>query len=282
MKNLTVIITIIALSLGAAVLSVLLYFANRKPPIKTEAQESNVQKFQTMDGFVQNAMKHLNRDGRTKWDEIQKKVNSQTGTEKKRWLDSAAYFWDLEKKPDIASVYSQKVAENSGLAKDWFFAGQRFYFAVRFVKDPSELPALYSNAIACMEKGLKLEPNNTDAKIDLAACMVEGTQDPMKGVTLLREIEKTDSMNLKLQLNFAFFSVRSKQWDRAISRFNKVIKIDTTYLEAYLHLADAYEQKGELDNTISSLEKYAAKTDNLLAKTTIKEYIAKLKKSAVK
>jgi tetratricopeptide (TPR) repeat protein len=268
-----------ALVSGLILVTVLLYFANRKPPVKKEGPGQNMPVAIKMDEFLKNAFKNLPSNSRAQWTEIQKNTLALSGAEKTRWLDSASAFWDSQSRPDIASVFSRKKAENTGAAKDWIFAGQRFYYSVRFVKDESEKPALYSNAIASLEKGIQLDPGNTDAKIDLAACMVEGTQDPMKGITMLREIEKTDSMNLKLQLSFAMFSANSGQWDRAINRFKKVLQIDSNYIEAYLHLADAYEQTGELEKTIEALEKYAAKTDDLLARTTIKEYIIKLKKN---
>jgi lipopolysaccharide biosynthesis regulator YciM len=111
----------------------------------------------------------------------------------------------------------------------------------------------------------------------LASCYVEGSEDPMEGIKRLREIEKTDSNNVKLQLTFAFFSVKSGQLDKAISRFNKVIAIDSNYIEAYLHLADAYEQKNETDKTIKMLEKYSAKTTDVTARIEINKYIEQLK-----
>ena len=80
-----------------------------------------------------------------------------------------------------------------------------------------------------------------------------------------------------LQLNFAFFSVKSRQWDKAIRRFEKVLQIDSTYIEAYLHLADAYEQSGNKIKTIEVLEKYKTKTDDVLAKNEIEKYIQQLK-----
>jgi len=55
---------------------------------------------------------------------------------------------------------------------------------------------------------------------------------------------------VKLQLTFAFFSVKSQQWDKAIRRFNNVLKIDPLYIEAYLHLADAYEQQGQKEKQL--------------------------------
>jgi tetratricopeptide (TPR) repeat protein len=93
---------------------------------------------------------------------------------------------------------------------------------------------------------------------------------------MLREIEKTDSNNVNLQLNFAFFSEKSGQWDRAIARFNKVLKIQPDFIEAYLHLADAYQQKGDKANAIESLKKYVALVDDVTIKTEVQDYINKL------
>ena len=100
----------------------------------------------------------------------------------------------------------------------------------------------------------------------------------MKGITLLREVEKTDSNNVKLQMSFAFFSVKSQQWDKAIKRFQKVLQIDPLFIEAYLHLADAYEQKGDKSKTIEMLEKYASITEDAMAKQEVLKYIDQLKK----
>lgn len=271
-----------ALVLGALILTVLLFIANRKPPVKsgaeTAAENMANNPAQSLEHFVNDAVVALNKTERSKWELIRKNLSAQKGLAKKTWLDSAAVFWDVQRKPDVASVYAQQIAELNNTAKDWAFAGQRFFYAVRFAKDPAERPLLYSSAIACFEKSLQIDPKNTDVKIDLAACMVEGTADPMKGITMLREIEKTDSMNFKLQLNFGLFSANSGQWPRAISRFKKVLAIDSTYIEAWLNLADAYENNGEKENAIAALEKFVAKTDDPMARTTIKEYILKMKK----
>ena len=74
-----------------------------------------------------------------------------------------------------------------------------------------------------------------------------------------------------------FFSLKSGQLDKAIRRFNKVIAIDSTYIEAYLHLADAYERQGEVEKTIAALEKYALRTEDVTARIEINKYIQQLK-----
>jgi tetratricopeptide (TPR) repeat protein len=272
-------IVVVLLVAGLLILSVLLFFANRVPEFKTETAMNNAVAAQGMTPFVSNAVMSLKGPQKTSWEELTKKISSLQGAEKKSWLDSAVLFWDKLRRPDIAAVYARDGAEASNAAKDWFYSGERFYFAVRFTQDQAEQQALYSSAIKSYEQGLKLDPNNTDAKINLAACYVEGTADPMKGIAMLKEIEQTDSNNVKLQLNFAMFSVRSQQWDKAIRRYEKVLQIDSTYIEAWLHLADAYESSGKIPESINALENFAKRTDDPMAKTTISEYILQLKKS---
>jgi tetratricopeptide (TPR) repeat protein len=175
-------------------------------------------------------------------------------------------------------VYAEEIAKTSGKAEDWFKAGTRYYYSVQFIQDKTENPLLYQCAMRCFSKGLKIDPKNTDAQIMLASCFVEGSSDPMKGIGMLKDIEKTDSNNVKLQLTFAFFSKKSGQNDKALSRFKKVIQLDSAYIEAYLHMADIYEQQGNTAEAINMLEKYGALTPDPTEKTEINKYIQQLKK----
>ena len=192
-------------------------------------------------------------------------------------FDSVALFWDKARRPDIAAHFIEQKALKSNSAKDWFEAGNRYFNAVQFCQDESEIPVLYQCATRCFTNGLKTEPGNTEANIMLASCYVESSSDPMKGISILKEIEKKDSNNVKLQLAFAFFSVKSGQTNKAIERFNKVLRIDSTYLAAWLHLADVYERQGETEQTIKMLEQYASRTNDITARLEIKKYIDQIK-----
>jgi tetratricopeptide (TPR) repeat protein len=191
--------------------------------------------------------------------------------------DSLAAFWNSQKRPDLAAWFFETSAKKENTVEAWKKAGNRYYYSVQFTEDKSEIPVLYQSAIRCFEKAIQIDPHDTDARIMMASCFVDGSSDPMKGITMLREIEKTDSNNVKLNMSLAFFSVKSGQLDRAITRFNKVLKADSTYIEAYLHLADVYEQKQDTENTILMLQKYAAKTPEATAKAEINRYIEQLK-----
>ncbi len=262
---------------GAIALFVLLYFANKKPVKKAEdvmgQNASGAVKKIDLNAFTNAKIAGLNDSLKLRFNTLNKQVSA-TDTVA---LDAVVQFWDRLMMPDVASVFVEKKALVLKTAKAWVYAGERYFYAVRFVKDPAESQALYQAAINCYTKGLAMEPNNVAAKINLAACYVDGTTDPMKGIGMLKEIEKTDSSNISLQLTFALFSAKSQQWPKAISRYQKVIRLKPDFLEAYLYLADAYEKSGDTVKTIETLEKYVSLSPDKEMSREVKKYIEKLK-----
>ena len=220
-----------------------------------------------MDIYVRMATKNLAPAEQAKMQEF---------TEKKAY-DSLRTFWTTRRRPDLAALMAERKALATGDAADFFDAGNRYYNSVRFTRDESEVPVLFQSAIRSYKAGLEKDPSNADARIMLASSYVEGSQQPMEGIRILQEVEKTDSNNVKLQLSFAFFSVKSGQLDKAEKRFRNVLQIDSTYLEAWLHLADLYEQRGQSDSTIAMLSRYASQTDDITAKLEVTRYIDQLK-----
>lgn len=269
--------TQIGLLITAVVLFVLLFLAPKthSGDLETKASESKLTETKaSIETFITMATKSLKTEEKSKYDALLAAAKSSK-------IDTAfvpvVEFWDKQKRPDFASYFVEQIAERIQTSSAYSKAGDRYYYSVRFVKDNNEIPVLYKSAIRCYEKAIEKDAKNLDTKIQLAACFVEEGKDPMKGIALLREVEKIDSNNVKLQLTFAFFSVKSQQWDKAIRRFNNVLRIDPLYIEAYLHLADVYEQQGQKNKTIEMLEKYAGATDDAMAKKEVLKYIEQLK-----
>jgi tetratricopeptide (TPR) repeat protein len=269
--------TQIVLVAAAVCLFVLLFLAPKTHTPQNNdklALKSGSEQTASVESFFKPVLKTLSVDEKKTYDMLFAQASlSKTDSAYKPLV----VFWDSKKRPDFAAYFVEKTAVANPSSDRFYKAGDRYYYSVRFIKENTELPTLYQSAMRCYQKALDLNPKNTEAKIQLAACYVDGTQDPMKGITLLREVEKTDSNNVKLQLSFAFFSAKSQQWDKAIKRFEKVLKIDPLYIEAYLHLADAYEQQGDKGKTILMLEKYAEVTDDVMAKQEVLKYITQLK-----
>ena len=271
--------TQIGLLITAVVLFVLLFIAPKKNTEKDIVSGSQgmmpTAPVASIESFISMATKSLKSEEKLKYDALLASAkNSKIDTA----YVSVVEFWDKQKRPDFAAYFVEQIAERNQGSLAYTKAGDRYYYSVRFIKDNNEIPALYQSAIRCYEKAVAKDAKNVDAKIQLAACFVEEGKDPMKGIGLLREVEKTDSNNVKLQLTFAFFSAKSQQWDKAIKRFENVLTIDPLFIEAYLHLADTYEQQGQKTKTIEMLEKYAGLTEDAMAKQEVLKYIEQLKK----
>ena len=269
--------TQIGLVITTLVLFVLLFLAPKTHSDKnSESKEmiSTNQNSGSVKSFLEIAVSSLKPDEKSAYELLEKAANqSKIDTS----FISVVHYWDEHKRPDLASFFVEKIADRVKNSDGYFKAGNRYYYSIKFVKNNSEIDVLYQSASRCYKKSIDLNPKNIEAKIQLAACYVEDGKDPMKGITLLKELEKTDSTNVKLQLTFAFFSVKSGQIDKAIKRFNKVLEIDPLFIEAYLHLADSYEQQGDKNKTIEMLTKYASLTQDAMAKQEVLKYIEQLK-----
>ena len=272
--------TQIAVISSSIVLIVLLLFANTKLlPKKEDVAETadhdhGDSNNSALTKIVKSAMDGLAAGDKKAIAALEEAIK--TSPDKKVAFEKMIDMWDSLRNPSVAAYYMEQAAQASPTESNWMEAANRYYAATRFVDEASR-PVLFGKATEGFEHVLELNPKNLDAKINLASCYVEGSPDPMKGIGMLREIEKTDSNNVNLQLNFAFFSEKSGQWDRAIARFKKVLKIQPDFIEAYLHLADAYEQQGDKNKTIEMLTKYANLTEDAMAKQEVLKYIEQLK-----
>lgn len=269
--------TQLAVISGSLLLIVLLFFANTTLPAKKEVagdSEHAGPPMASLESLVDAAGSKLTADQKKQVAEMKTALDN--ASDKKTAYENIINLWDSLKQPLAAAYYMEKAADASPNEPNRMESANRYYGATRFVEGP-EKQLMYQKAIDGYQKVLDINPNNSEAKINLGACYVEGSSDPMKGIGLLREVEKTDSNNVNLQLNFAFFSERSGQWDKAIKRFEKVLAIQPDFIEAYLHLADAYQQMGEKEKAIENLEKYKNAVDDVSIKTEIQDYINKLK-----
>ncbi len=268
----------LALTGGGLLLFVLLLFADTKPRPEKKEQENKPLATVDLSQLQNRELTALPAASRSKIEKLEKQVSVSNGSVKAALLDSIVKEWDLQRKPLMAAYYTELMAEAQPGAESWKLSGDRYFAAAGFLKPEERQPA-FAMAIKSYEKALKLKPDDTDTKINLAACYVEGSADPMKGITMLREIEKTDSNNVSLQLNLAVFSERSGQWDKVLARYNKVLQLDSTYVVAYLHIAQAWENKGDTAKTIANLEKYVRLERDMTARSAVQEYIDKLKRN---
>lgn len=193
-------------------------------------------------------------------------------------LDSLVKLWLSFRFPAIAAHYTEELAVNTNDAKQWSLAGSRYYAAAKFGK-PDMTHIMFDKAINCFNKSSELDPSNLDVKTNLGICYVEGTNEPMKGITMLKEVVSTDSTNVSAHLNLALFAIQSAQYDKAIERFNRILSINPGYIEAYLYLGQTYASQGNKVKAAEVLEKYKTLSNDGLINAEIDKYIKDLKNS---
>lgn len=163
-----------------------------------------------------------------------------------------AYF--AYKQFALAGVLFEQEAQATKLANSYLRAGNAFRDAYRNSNDSNLTPLLVQKAQSNYQEVLRQEPNNLDAKTGLGTCYVDASENPMQGIQLLLEVVKAEPENVNANLNLGMFSMRSGQYDKAIVRFETVVK-KLPSAENYAMLAEAYEQSGNKSQAIAALKK---------------------------
>ncbi|MCX6310885.1 MAG: tetratricopeptide repeat protein [Bacteroidetes bacterium] len=233
----------------------------------------------SLEDLVANARKSMSADLVAHVNAIEGQINTDRDAIRRVQLyDSLIHFLGQNKQYVYAAFLAeQKVVKNNGSGYDWQQAGERYSSSAGFEQDANNQPALFEAAMRCFNKAIELDPKNLDAKVGLGICYVEGTKDPMKGISTLLEVVAADSTNVNAQLALADFSVKRNAPDKAIVRYSTALRLRPDYYGLHLNLAELYEQMGDTATAISHLEKYVQIETDPLAKNDVENAIRKLR-----
>lgn len=125
------------------------------------------------------------------------------------------------------------------------------------------------------KKGLgKTDP--TDTRIEEALRKVQSGENPMEGVMMLREILEEDPENLDATYALGMLSMQSKQYEKAVDRFKRVLELDKQRVEVWNLMAQAYEAMGEEIKAITAYRQFVAQTDDVKAKSEVEQRLKQL------
>lgn len=110
-------------------------------------------------------------------------------------------------------------------------------------------------AMANMIRPLLLEltalmPEALHLRNKLAMTLVV-TETPMSGIAMLRKVLEVDPENREAILNLGLLSIQSGQFDKAITRFETLLSIDSTDTEAQLYRGVALVELGDNQQAFS-------------------------------
>jgi tetratricopeptide (TPR) repeat protein len=227
---------------GAVILTVVLFLAPREGSRKQVTEKAPVEESFAINTLVDNAKKQIPKTALSEIAAIEANTGKGEDTEE---LLKLAGIWDNLKHYTIAADYYLKVAGISQQVEHLMQAGNACIKALRQENQTHERGFLSENAEKCFSAILKNEPENLDAKTGLGIIFVEESNNPMKGITLLREVVEKNPEHETAQLSLGFFSIRSNQYDKAVERFSKVLELNPSRIDVYLYLGEAMLAKGD-------------------------------------
>ncbi len=219
--------------------------SNQKSVVNTTPQNPQSIDIQS---FISESKKELPTTQLDILSKLEKDLSSQDANV----LTGVANFWrDSARKFLPYAYYLSQAAKLDNSEKSLTFAAQLILSNLRVEHDGAKIEWLSTEAISLFEKAIILNPENDDLRVGLGSCYVFGKgrngdpQQTMKGIQELLAVVRKDSTNMKAQLVLGAGGYISGQYDKAISRLNKVVEAQPGNLEAIAFLADAYAASGK-------------------------------------
>ena len=223
----------------------------------------------TMENVSLQAKQGLNASIIQEITSIESRLPDASDDEKIDLLKQLAVKWDDVNKPEPQGFVYEELATLDPQQFDyWLKAGDAYREAYTNLQDTAIVRELTNRAIHVYEKALELDADNLDAKTGLGSAYVSGTDNPMAGISLLREVVAADPDHIGANKSLGLFSMQSRQFDRAIDRFKTVVSLQPD-AESYFYLATSYENIGMKQEAIGAFEK----SRDLAADPTLTQFI---------
>jgi hypothetical protein len=163
-------------------------------------------------------------------------------------------IWERNDGFPVSVYYRALAAKLENSEKNLTFAAQLFLELLEHEEDRPVQMWEADNAIGCLERVLAHNPKNEEAQLAMASAYIQGTAEPMKGVQMALAIAREKPDNIPVNLLLGRMSIQSGQFEKAIKRFETVLKQEPEHKEALYFLAQAYEGTGNKQKAIELLE----------------------------
>jgi tetratricopeptide (TPR) repeat protein len=200
------------------------------------------------------------------------------GEEKVNQAKVLAQKWDDLEQAIPSALYLEEVARGQSSLQNWVQAGDRFLKAFDNTQDSLVKPAMLQKANQAFTKAVAIDSTDLDAKTGMGITIVNGMGAPMEGIAMLLDVVKKDPKNFKANMNLGLFAIKSGQFDKAIIRFEDLIKNIKATPDAYFYLATAYENLGKNQEAIDAYLQSKKLAANPTLSGFIDKKVAELKK----
>lgn len=225
--------------------------------------------------YIDSIIEALPNNTKNELETLQDQIKEIAGEEQS--IIKIVEFWEQHRHPEIAAKYYFEAASVNDNSELWLASADLFR-ASFYGEENKNLSEYYiSSAIRSYLNFTEIHPEDMDVKFKLATCYVDGTDKIMLGVNLLKDVVKNEPDNFGAHHYLGLLSMKSGQFEKAITRFEKVVEIVPENIDAWLFLGEAYSNLGNTAKAIEVLTKCKTLIDNQEMKDRIDQYIETLR-----
>ncbi|TDN36096.1 tetratricopeptide repeat protein [Hymenobacter sp. UV11] len=177
---------------------------------------------------------------------------------------------------DSAGYYLTTVATARPSEKAWQQAADAYFQAYSFAASAERKKMLGDKARELYDKVLAANPNNLDAKTNLGMAYMS-SDNPVKGIGLLREVLEQDPKNEKVLYNLGILAIQSNQYDKAVERFSQLVQVNPKNVEGQFYLGVSLARTNRGPAARAAFEKAKSLSDDPALAASVEEELAKLR-----
>jgi tetratricopeptide (TPR) repeat protein len=266
-----------------AIMAVISLFYLPKYLVKDEREQAKVEKIGNTPHSEVPETSHqmeIPEDQLNKINLLRKSYFSVLEKEKKlKFADSLAILFRNVNKYDSSARYLEEIAILDPTRKNVIKAGDAYFDAATFALNEEKSSDLAEKARALFEKAFEEDKNNLEVKTKLAKTYF-GSHDPqntMKGVKMLKEVISVDPGNEESLFNLGTLSIQSKQYDKAVERFEAIVQKNPSHIEGLFWLGYSYMMMGEKGKAKDAFKKAKKLSKDPQVLATVDNYLKELK-----
>ncbi|MFA0961841.1 tetratricopeptide repeat protein [Roseivirga sp. BDSF3-8] len=203
-------------------------------------------------------------------------INADDKEKSAKFADSLSVAYTTVNKPDSAVKYAETALAIEPTLQRYRNAGEANYLAFVYEMNPAQRQDFAKRARENFMKVLEGDPKDMDTKTK-AAMTYLSSENPMQGIMMLREVLEEDPTHEKALFNMGALSMQSSQWEKAVDRFQTLIKYHPDHLEGNFYLAVSYYETGKEEDARKQFMKVKSMESNAEVQASVDDYLSRLK-----
>jgi cytochrome c-type biogenesis protein CcmH/NrfG len=208
-------------------------------------------------------------------DELLAQYQAAPAAQKAEVAKKLAAGYNTVQRFDSAGYYLATVAQAQPGEKAWQQAADAYFEAYSFASSEERKKMLGTRARELYDNVLAANPNNLDAKTNLGMAYMS-SDNPVKGISLMREVLEQDPKNEKVLYNLGVLAIQSNQLDKAAERFAQLIKVNPNNVEGQFYLGVTLARTNRAAEAKVAFQKAKSLSKDPALAASVDEELAKL------